>query len=50
MQPIVLMYLAYVALSVGLTIWVAHTLSKRHTQPQQERLRTSTSTRSSSFR
>jgi hypothetical protein len=28
MQPIVLMYLAYVALSVGLTIWVAHTLSR----------------------
>ena len=28
MEPIVLMYLAYVALSVGLTIWVAHTLSK----------------------
>ena len=28
MEPIVLMYLAYVALSVGLTIWVAHTLSR----------------------
>jgi len=28
MQPIVLMYLSYVTLSVGLTIWVAHTLSR----------------------
>jgi len=28
MQPIVVMYLAYAALSVGLTIWVAQTLSR----------------------
>ena len=28
MEPIVVMYVAYAALSVGLTIWVARTLSK----------------------
>lgn len=28
MEPIVVMYLAYAALSVGLTIWVAQTLSR----------------------
>lgn len=27
-QPIVWTYLAYIAISIGLTVWVAHTLHK----------------------